>query len=495
VLKKFIKDMAIYAPSQFLPALTAFITTPILTRLFPPAEYGYWALAANLSAFLVALAVSGYGSAVIRYYPIYKAKSTLNIFLATLVSSIVVTILVIGVLSTIGILLFKEYLPINLIHLFPIILLIFISQSIFSVFIAALRAQARSGYFTSFQLMTNYGGLALGLLLVLVFGLRVEGLLWGSFIAVIISLPLLIFQVTKGIGIKPKFINLVEAKQLWLFAWPLMIGNVAMWGLRVSDLYIIGLFRPEQEVGIYSVSYNISAKSIEILVALFLLSVSPLVFRTWENEGREATEKILTMVTRVYLVFCLPAAIGLTVLAFPFVALLTSPEYYEGSKIVGFVVFSSVAWGLANIAMMGITIKKKALQIGTNQIIAAAAHIGLQMLLVPKYGYFAAAVSTLIGYSLLFALQTISSRPFLTWKFPFRTLFNVFVASLVMALTIYGIYLLVGLENGKSIAYLFISILVAIPVYVGCLWMIGEAKEEEKKAIFRIWNQVIGRKG
>jgi O-antigen/teichoic acid export membrane protein len=59
VLRKFVKDMAIYAPSQFLPALTAFITTPILTRLFLPAEYGYWALALSVSSFLL-LAVPGF---------------------------------------------------------------------------------------------------------------------------------------------------------------------------------------------------------------------------------------------------------------------------------------------------------------------------------------------------------------------------------------------------------------------------------------------------
>jgi O-antigen/teichoic acid export membrane protein len=59
-----------------------------------------------------------------------------------------------------------------------------------------------------------------------------------------------------------------------------------MWGLRVSDLFIIGLFRPEREVGIYSVSYNISSKSIELLVSMFLLGVSPILFRTWENEDR-----------------------------------------------------------------------------------------------------------------------------------------------------------------------------------------------------------------
>ncbi len=172
-------------------------------------------------------------------------------------------------------------------------------------------------------------------------------------------------------------------------------------------------------------SYNISAKSIELLVALFLLSVSPLVYSTWESEGREATEKTLTMVTRVYLILCLPAAVGLSVLAFPFVALLTAPDYYEGSRIVGFVAFSSFAWGLSNIAMMGIAIKKQARRLGANQIVAASTHIGLQLLLVPRFGYVAAAISTLIGYTVLLVLQTLASRPHLTWRFPFSTLRNV----------------------------------------------------------------------
>jgi O-antigen/teichoic acid export membrane protein len=88
VLKKFLKDLAIYAPSQFLPGLTAFITTPILTRLFPPEEYGYWALAASASGLLVVLAVSGFGSAVLRFYPAYKVAGTANIFFTTLGTSV-----------------------------------------------------------------------------------------------------------------------------------------------------------------------------------------------------------------------------------------------------------------------------------------------------------------------------------------------------------------------------------------------------------------------
>jgi O-antigen/teichoic acid export membrane protein len=263
-----------------------------------------------------------------------------------------------------------------------------------------------------------------------------------------------------------------------------------MWGLRVSDLFIISSFRPERDVGLYSVSYNISAKSIELLVALFLLSVSPLVMSTWESEGREATEKTLTMVTRVYLILCLPAAVGLSVLAFPFVALLTAPDYYEGYKIVGFVVFSSFSWGLANIAMMGIAIKKQARRLGANQIVAASAHIGLQLLLVPRFGYVASAISTLVGYTVLLFLQALASRPHLTWRFPFSTLRNVIAASVVMGVAAWGIYRLSSEWSKGSPAYLLLSIVVAVPTYVACLWWLGEVRKEEKNSVMQVWHRV-----
>jgi O-antigen/teichoic acid export membrane protein len=493
VIKRFVKDLAVYAPSQFLPALTAFITTPILTRLLAPAEYGYWALASSVAAFLVALTGAGMGSAALRFYPAYEAKSTVKVFFATISISIAAVVTLVAGLSFLGLFLLREVLPSWLVQLLPLVILIFVAQSIFTVFMSVIRAQGQSGSFTAFQLLTNYGGLGVGLLLVAVFGFRVEGLLWGTLIALVPTLPFLISLATRKVGIHLRQFHLADALEIWRYGWPLALGAVAMWGLRVSDLFIISSFRPARDVGLYSVSYNISSKSIELLVALFLLGMSPLVYRTWETEGREATEMTLTMVTRVYLIVCLPAAVGLSVLAFPFVALLTAPDYYEGSRIVGFVVFSSFTWGLANIAMMGLTIKQRARRLGANNIVAAAIHIGLQLLLVPRFGYVASAICTLIGYTALLLLQTVASRPHLAWRFPFSTLRNAMAASVVMGLAAWGIYGMSGAGNTVSPAYLFLSIAVAVLTYGVCLWWLGEVDEAEKKTVLKLWDRVTAK--
>jgi len=493
VKKTFVKDLAIYAPSQFLPALTAFITTPILTRLLAPAEYGYWAQASSIAGLLVALAVSGMGSAALRFYPTYQAKGGLDAFFATLGVSVAVVVAGVAAIGFGAVRLLADVVPSWLAPLLPLVLLIFVAQSIYTVLISVIRAQRRSGAYTVIQLLNSYGGLGLGLLLVAMVGLGVAGLLWGTLLVLLIVTPALMLLTTRGVGVHPGRFRVADAAKVWQYAWPLTLGNVAMWGLRVSDLFIISTFRPARDVGLYSVSYNISYKSIELLVSLFLLGVSPLIYGTWETQGREATERVFTMVSRVYLLVCFPAAIGLTILALPFVQLLTAPEYYEGARIVVFVVFSSFVLGLANLAMLGLAIKQRARRLGAIQIVAAALHVVLQVLLVPRYGYVASAVSTLIGYTALLAMQAWASHRYLTWRFPFTTLRNVIVASLVMGLAAWGTYGRSGATTSVSPSYLVLSIAVAVPVYVACLWWLGEIEDGEKRTVVTLWARVTGR--
>jgi uncharacterized membrane protein len=96
----------------------------------------------------------------------------------------------------------------------------------------------------------------------------------------------------------------------------------------------------------------------------------------------------------------------------------------------------------------------------------------------------------LIGYTVLFVLQTLTSRPYLTWRFPFRTLRNVIVASVIMGLATWGIYGMSADGSKGSPAYLLLSIVVGMLTYVICLWLTGEVQAEEKHAIQKLWYRV-----
>ena len=297
----------------------------------------------------------------------------------------------------------------------------------------------------------------------------------------------------KGLDIRFGRTDGSHIRKIWNYGFPLAIGNMAMWGLRLSDRYLIALFRPESEVGLYSAAYNLSGKSIEILAALFGLSTFPILVKIWENEGREATENTLALFTRLYLILGIPAATGLCLFASPFVSLFAAEAYHEGYRVVGPVAFSSFFWELTLIAGFGLLIKKKTLAIAANQIITALINIGLNLLLIPRYGFVIAGITTLTGYLALFILQYFSSRRYLTWRFPYKSLRNILTATLLMGSLAFWIYGLSGSRTELRPGYFLFSVALAIPVYFGTLWLLGELNEFERGVAVRFYHRLWAR--
>ena len=491
MLGRFIQDLAIYLPSKLLPALTALITVPILTRLLTPLEFGNYALAVGAYEFLFAVSCSGLGAAAVRFYPAYQVQDRLRAFFAAVGGSVLFAVAATCLGALLLLTLLGESLPTDLLPLLFISVLIFAVQAPHAVLMQVARAQERSRLYTIIDLSTNYGGLALGLLLLVALGWGVPGLLWGLFASFALALTVLASQVTRGRAHGSWQLANSDVTSLWRYAWPLALGNMAMWGLRLSDRYLIGVFRSRAEVGLYSAAYNISSKSIDILVAVFLLSLGPLVINTWEKLGREPTERAMYSTARVYLVVCLPAAVGLTTLAGPFVAALTDAPYHAGAQIVGFVVFSSFAYGLSQIASLGLLLAKRTGRIAVNQTLAVLVNLGLNCVLIPRYGFVAAGATTLISYVTLLVLQVLAARSHLAWSFPYRTLRNTALASIVAGATSVALYTGSGDAGGVHFGFLLLAIVAAIAGYGLVLLALGELDARERAAIRQHLGRVV----
>ncbi|GMV32616.1 MAG: hypothetical protein DYG85_03145 [Chloroflexi bacterium CFX1] len=489
--KSFLRDMLVYLPTKVLPALTGLITTPILTRIFLPEEYGDWALALGVTDFLFALAMSGIGTAALRFFPAYKVKNNLSGFFSNVLAMTAVVSGGMSVLAALGLVLFRGRINAALFPLLWISVLMFAVNSFYTIFMEVSRVQQKSGLFTRVNLTNYYGGLIIGLILVLVFGLRVEGLMYGTVLVQILALPLLIRTTMQGVRVGADLLDASSMSAIWSFAWPLAFGNTAFWGLRLSDRFVIEFFRPGVEVGLYSAVYNISDRTINLAVTLFLMSLGPLVANSWEAQGRENTERLIARLSRLFLLICLPITVGLSSLALPFITLLTGEAYHDGYRIVGFVAFSTFAWGLSRIACWGLILNNKTFRFAMNQLLAGALNIGLNILLVPVYGYAVAAVTTLVGYSLLLILQAHASRKYLTWKLPLGTVLRVGGAALLMGVVLYGANML-DVGNTDLIPTLG-KIALGASVYAVALLAFGEITAEEKGAAQRLVFKLIGR--
>jgi O-antigen/teichoic acid export membrane protein len=484
--KRISKDLLTYLPAKALPALAAFITVPIYTRLFTPAEFGNYVLAVAAAEFLLLALIEGFGQGAIRFFSAYQRRSELSSYFAVLFSSVGMIMLVTTVASAALLVIFRPLISADLYPLLWAALALFVVNASFTTLTDVLRGQEKGRWYTVFSIIQSFGGIIFGLILVLGFGMGVGGLIWGQSLALLLLVIPLFWLSTHSVVVRPAHFNRSNFRQIWKFAMPFTIANIAFWTLTLSDRYIVELFRGSYEVGLYSVATKISARTILLLVSLFILVPVPIICRLWEERGRPETEEALTAFTRMFFLMVIPAVAGLAVVAAPLVRLLADEAYFGGYRAIWLVACGSMALGLSELGRIGCLVTNRTLLIARNQCLAAGVGLILNFILVPVYGFMGAALSAAIAFSLLACLQAITSARFLTWRWPLMSLWRVIVASAAMAASVLLVEAVLPSDTPVWQAVnLLISVMIGALVYGAVLWVMGEISASQLHDLFR----------
>jgi O-antigen/teichoic acid export membrane protein len=489
MIRNFINDFLKYLPTLVIPAIVGFIAIPVITRLFPAEDYGIYILV--MATISILTTITGWlGMCIIRFYSAYEKDNKLGLFYNNIIKLLLLSIIAETIVFLIFLLLLKSKMSIELYQLMLIGTMFFILTAIFQVLLQFLRIKRQLGWYTSFSIWQSIAALGIGLALVMVFGYGVNGLLWGAVLSLVVALPLVWKMTVHGkVALRTEGISAALTKEMAKYGFPLMIANLAFWMLSLSDRYVLDLFRSAQEVGIYSASYALSEYSILLFTSLFALAGGPIIMNLWEKEGVEKSREFLNRLTRYYLLLCFPAAVGLSILAKPAIGILTPPQYYEGYRIVAFIACGVFMLGLQQRFLAGLLLYKKTAYTMTVIIISAILNLGLNFWLVPRFGYMAAAVNTLISYMLLLILTIVLSRRYFIWRFPFKTLGRVACASVIMGAIIYP----VGNSLTPSPLFnLIAAICIGGLVYFTLLFLFREPQKEEIQELRNLRQKILG---
>jgi len=486
MIRYLFKDMAEYFPSMAIPAIVGILALPIVTHLFPPADYGNYVLVIATVSILSTL-VGWVSMSVVRFYPAYEKEGKTAEFTELTIKLTFLSIFVILVFSLCILLPLKGYIPENLYYLLSVGIIAFILTSCFDVLLTFLRIKRRIKWYSVFFMWKSITALVFGVLFVILFHLGVEGLLWGTVLSVGLVLPVLWKIAVGKLRIADKGIPLQPTIEIAKYSFPLVVGNLAAWILSLSDRYVLEFYRGTHEVGIYSISYQISEYSIIFVISLFALAFNPLAIITWEKEGEKASQKFVSKGTRYFLLLCIPAVVGISVLRNPILNVLSTPEYYAGAKIIPLVVSGVFFLGLMQRFGAGLSFYKKTGLFMFCIITSGLLNLGLNFLLIPKYGYMAAAVTTLISYAFLLVLIIFVSRRFFIWDFPFKSLGKISCASIVMGVVVYYIG---NSLTSSALINLISGMLVGVTVYVVMLLLLREPQKEEIKELQELKNRI-----
>ena len=198
--------------------------------------------------------------------------------------------------------------------------------------------------------------------------------------------------------------------KLWRFGWPVGVWMLCQQGLLVSDRLFIQRYSGFSAAGIYSSMYDVVVRSFSLLFMPVTLAVHPLVMDRW-NAGRpqHALHAIRSGVKYQLLMFVPIGAV--LVLVAPWVSrMVLGRPIAQAAEIVLPLAISGFLWQMALLAHKPLEILCETKRMLVGMAAALAVNLLGNRLLIPVYGYQAAAYLA-VASSLTYLLSILVLTP------------------------------------------------------------------------------------
>lgn len=441
-----------YTIGTFILKGVNFFTTPIFTNLLNTNEFGIitiYSTWTSIFSIIIGIGINGtIGSAKANLESDeYEEYLSSTLFLAT------ISFFVIGI----GSLIFRKNLEVLLGLSVPIIIVL-LFESFFSFVISfttsvfTFERNHKAYLFTSG--ITTLINVTLSIILILSMNSdRYAGRIYGGAIAVVsVGTILYIKIVRRG----KKLINFKHWKFCLPIALPLIFHNLSHLILNQADKLMLQKFTTDDVVGIYGFTYTIGALINTIQLALNSAWV-PWYYDTLKSGNKKEMKKVSAIYISVF-----TALTTMFILGVPEIIKLFSPKtYWSGILLLPIIISGYYFVFLYTFpANYQFYIKQtKFIAIGT--ITAAIINIVINWFFIPRYGMYAAALSTLCAYIVLFFMHFILVKvKYKHTDFPFS--FNLIGIGVVTSASLIT-YIFI---NNLFIRWSIILIILSLAIYL-----------------------------
>ena len=246
------------------------------------------------------------------------------------------------------------------------------------------------------------------------------------------------------------------------FGWPLVPSALALIAINFSDRLFIAHLASLEEVGQYELGVRIASAMVLLLTA-FRMAWPGFAFSIEDDD--EAARTYAFVLT--YLVALASwAALGLGLLAPWLVQLLapTNEAFWPGERVVAPLAFAAALFAGYIVVSIGIG---RARRTGFNWVVtgtAAAINLGLNAVLVSKYGMEGAATAALVSFAVLFVFMAAYAQQIFPVPYQWRRVATALAAA--VALTVAGKALDVPLAGAIALALAYPLALLPLGFYL-----------------------------
>ncbi len=410
----------------------SFLLLPLYTNLLSANEAGYIFILYTIIAFLNTLYSHGMDSSLLKYY---QENNSQKIITTSLLYSILWGIL----LSLVLYFLHQPLKYFNVVsiyssqHIALLVIGILFSDMISSRLMTVIRLLEKPIYF----LVVSFANVLLSIFLNIYFVKELNmgfngallALLCVSIIQLVLLLPLLIFNLRLY-----KF-DFVLLKKMLHFSIPFLPASIFFIMIEMSDRLMLGWLSSVEDVGLYGTGYKVGA-IILLIVRAFNLNWQPFYLKS--DNGVEQFEKIGSRFI-VFLIFISTIITMIWPLLFKIKInniYLIGETFWMGGVIIPIIAFSYVLYGLFILQMPSIYIKNKHTWVPYFWGFGFIVNFVSNYLLIPIYGFYGAAYSTLFAYLSMASFLLYKNQTWLQIKYNLK---DILYISTVSGLALIGV--------------------------------------------------------
>lgn len=395
-ISKFFKHTIIYGLSNVLSRTVTFFLLPLYLSYLNAEDYGILEMSNTLFSLFVVFFLINMDSGLFKLY--YdklnycknsdKVNTVFSFYL--IYASVISTILIIfsPFISKIvfGIDSFS--------HLVTLVIISSYLQGIVQLYLSIYRMKEKPLHYCFFNILLTILLAVLNIFFVVYLkksyiGIR-EASVWGFAIVTLLLIFFNKFKLRINIQILNKILHLCI---------PIAGSSLVSWIFNLTDRYMIRvLYNSDlalKEVGIYGLSAKYASITQFIIVFPFMMAWSNLMFAyQHEKNAKEIFAKVLDALIVISMIFYLV----ISVYSKQVLNILTdNSEFSLAYTVIPFLALSYIIYSYYMIFTVGVTLVEKTKYMFYSDIIGTIFNIIINLILIPKYGFLGASISSVIS--------------------------------------------------------------------------------------------------
>ncbi len=447
---KALKSGIWYTISNFFVKSIGFLTTPLFTRLLTKSDFGLYNNYTSWLAIAIILVTLNLESTLISARYDFEREFDKYIFsiLGLSTSSTVFWLIIVNVFSGF----FENILGLKLVYInvMLVYLLFFPAVNLF---------QARERYMFEYKktvltsLILSVGTAFFSVMLVVFCQNKLTGRIIGAVLPTIfLGVGFYVFFAIKSKKMTMKY---------WRYALPISIPYIphllSLTLLNSTDRIMINRWCGAEDVAMYSLAYMCGS-----IVTLLITSFNS-AFAPWLGEKlSENKVKEIRKVSKIYMLAFFLFSIGIMLISPEILIILGGKNYQSAIYVMTPVAMGCVCQFLYTLLVNVEQFKKKTIGMAIASLSAAAINVILNWIFIPRYGYLAAAYTTLVGYICLLLMHM-----FLVYKLKLSVVYNYKYIGVLVITGLIIMVLITWLYSSNIIRLIVIVIYSLILIVIG----------------------------